>query len=85
MVTVFSEETEQDRLLRDKYLGEMKAVRALFSTEEGKRVLDFLRKRNTQTSFDATNPSERALYQQGKIDAINDIQNIIDDVNNGTL
>lgn len=85
MVTVFSEETEQDRLLRDKYLGEMKAVRALFSTEEGKRVLEFLRKRNTQTSFDATNPSERALYQQGKIDAINDIQNIIDDVNNGTL
>ena len=85
MVTVFSEETEQDRLLRDKYLGEMKAVRALFSTEEGKRVLEFLRKRNTQTSFDATNPSERALYQQGKIDAINDIQNMIDDVNNGTL
>lgn len=85
MVTVFSEETEQDRLLRDKYLGEMKAVRALFSNEEGKRVLEFLRKRNTQTSFDATNPSERALYQQGKIDAINDIQNIIDDVNNGTL
>ena len=85
MVTVFSEETEQDRLLRDKYLGDMKAVRALFSTEEGKRVLEFLRKRNTQTSFDATNPSERALYQQGKIDAINDIQNIIDDVNNGTL
>ena len=85
MVTVFSEETEQDRLLRDKYLGEMKAVRALFSTEEGKRALEFLRKRNTQTSFDATNPSERALYQQGKIDAINDIQNIIDDVNNGTL
>ena len=85
MVTVFSEETEQDRLLRDKYLAEMKAVRALFSTEEGKRVLEFLRKRNTQTSFDATNPSERALYQQGKIDAINDIQNIIDDVNNGTL
>ena len=85
MVTVFSEETEQDRLLRDKYLGEMKAVRALFSTEEGKKVLEFLRKRNTQTSFDATNPSERALYQQGKIDAINDIQNIIDDVNNGTL
>ena len=85
MVTIFSEETEQDRLLRDRYLGEMRAVRALFSTEDGKRVLEFLRKRNTQTSFDATNPSERALYQQGKIDAINDIQNIIDDVNNGTL
>lgn len=85
MVTIFSEETEQDRLLRDRYLGEIRAVRALFSTEEGKRVLEFLRKRNTQTSFDATNPSERALYQQGKIDAINDIQNIIDDVNNGTI
>lgn len=85
MVTIFSEETEQDRLLRDRYLGEMRAVRALFSTEDGKRVLEFLRKRNTQTSFDATNPSERALYQQGKIDAINDIQNIIDDVNNGTI
>ena len=85
MVTIFSEETEQDRLLRDRYLGEMRAVRALFSSEDGKRVLEFLRKRNTQTSFDATNPSERALYQQGKIDAINDIQNIIDDVNNGTI
>lgn len=85
MVTIFNEDTEQDRLLREKYLGEMKSVRALFSTEEGKRVLEFLRKRNTQTSFDATNPGERALYQQGKIDAINDIQNIIDDVNNGTI
>ena len=85
MVTIFNEDTEQDRLLREKYLGEMKSVRALFSTEEGKRVLEFLRKRNTQTSFDATNRSERALYQQGKIDAINDIQNIIDDVNNGTI
>lgn len=85
MVTIFSEETEQDRLLRDRYLGEMRAVRDLFSTEDGKRVLEFLRKRNTQTSFDATNPSERALYQQGKIDAINDIQTIIDEVNNGTI
>lgn len=85
MVTIFNEETEQDRLTREKYLGEMKSVRDLFSTEEGKRVLEILRKRNTQTSFDATNPSERALYQQGKIDAINEIQNIIDGINNGTI
>jgi hypothetical protein len=85
MVTIFNEETEQDRLTREKYLGEMKSVRNLFSTEEGKRVLEILRKRNTQTSFDATNPSERALYQQGKIDAINEIQNIIDGINNGTI
>ena len=84
-MTIFNEDTEQDRLLRDRFLGEMKSVRDLFSTEEGKRVFEILRKRNTQTSFDATNPSERALYQQGKIDAINDIQNIIDDVNNGTI
>ena len=85
MVTIFNEETEQDRLTREKYLGEMKSVRNLFSTEEGKRVLEILRKRNTQTSFDATNPSERALYQQGKIDAIHEIQNIIDGINNGTI
>lgn len=85
MVTIFNEETEQDRLTREKYLGEMKSVRDLFSTEEGKRVFEILRKRNTQTSFDATNPSERALYQQGKIDAINEIQNIIDGINNGTI
>lgn len=85
MVTIFNEETEQDRLTREKYLGEMRSIRDLFSTEEGKRVLEILRKRNTQTSFDATNPSERALYQQGKIDAINEIQNIIDGINNGTI
>lgn len=85
MVTIFNEETEQDRLTRDKYLGEMRSIRDLFSTEEGKRVLEILRKRNTQTSFDATNPSERALYQQGKIDTINEIQNIIDGINNGTI
>lgn len=85
VVVTFGEETEQDKLIKERYNENFRGVRNLFSTDEGKRVLNFLRSRWSKTTFDQNHPSERALYQQGKIDAFNDIMSIIDSVNEGML
>lgn len=81
----FGEESEQEKIFKERYNESLRGVRNLFSTEEGKRALDFLRHRWTVVIFDSNHPSERALYQQGKIDALNDIEKIIDNVNGGML
>lgn len=85
VVVAFGEESEQDKMIKERYNENLRCVRNLFSTEEGKRALDFLRHRWTVVIFDSNHPSERALYQQGKIDALNDIETIIDNVNGGML
>ena len=85
VVVTFGEESEKQKLFKEMYNERLRGVRNLFSTDEGKRALDFLRSRWTKTVFDQNHPSERALYQQGKIDALNDIISIIDSVNEGML
>ncbi|MBO5853172.1 MAG: hypothetical protein J6Q61_02750 [Bacteroidales bacterium] len=85
VVMTFGEESEQEKIFKERYNESLRGVRNLFSTEEGKRVLDFLRLRWTKTTFDQNHPSERALFLQGKIDALNDIMSIIDNVNGGML
>ena len=81
----YVDETPVEKMAKEEFFAMAKQVRDMFSTEDGKAILCFLRKRYCDSFFDQNHPSERALYQQGQVSVINDIQAIIDNVNKGLL
>lgn len=74
-----------EKATKEEFCSMAKLLRSLFSSVEGQKVFDFLKRRYCDSFFDTNHPSERALFQQGQVSVINDIQTIIDNVNKGLL
>ena len=81
----YTEESPLEKIAKEEFWSMARHTRDLFMTENGKVVLDFLKKRYYDSFFDSNHPGERALDQQGQISVISDMQTIIDNVNKGFL
>lgn len=81
----YTKDSAEETIAREEFRAKAKLLRDLFSSDNGKTVFDFLKKLYCDSFFDANHPTERALYQQGQVRVIKDIQDIIDSVNKGLL